>query len=43
VREKKVYINGTALDEPYVHFLARERAVGAPRVTSFDVRERFGP
>src|SRR6266576_3538928 len=22
VREKKVYINGTALDEPYVHFLA---------------------
>jgi signal peptidase I len=44
VREKKVYINGTALDEPYVHFLA---PAGGPselhEVTSFDVRERFGP
>jgi signal peptidase I len=44
VREKKVYINGTALDEPYVHFLAPASAPSElHEVTSFDVRERFGP
>jgi signal peptidase I len=44
VRDKKVYINGTALDEPYVHFL--QPPTGASElheVTSFDVRERYGP
>ena len=44
LREKKVYVNGTALDEPYVHFLT---APSGPselhEVTSFDVRERYGP
>jgi signal peptidase I len=44
LREKKVYVNGKALDEPYVHFLT---APGGPselhEVTSFDVRERYGP
>jgi signal peptidase I len=44
LREKKVYVNGTPLDEPYVHFLT---APGGPselhEVTSFDVRERYGP
>ena len=44
VREKKVYINGKALDEPYAHFL---QAAATPsefrEVTSFDVRERYGP
>ena len=44
LRDKKVYINGTALDEPYVHFLT---APSGPselhEVTSFDVRERYGP
>ena len=44
LREKKVYVNGTALDEPYVHFLT---APSVPselhEVTSFDVRERYGP
>jgi len=44
VREKKVYINGTALDEPYVHFLAPPATNSElHEVTSFDVRERFGP
>jgi len=44
VREKKVYINGTVLDEPYVHFLAPPSAPSEfHEVTSFDVRERYGP
>jgi signal peptidase I len=41
LRNKKVYINGTPLDEPYVHFL--DPAQNAQEVTSFDVRERYGP
>ncbi len=41
LRNKKVYINGQPLDEPYVHFL--EPAHDAQEVTSFDVRERYGP
>jgi signal peptidase I len=44
VREKKVYVNGKALDEPYAHYL---EPVAAPsefhEVTSFDVRDRYGP
>ena len=44
VREKKVYVNGRALDEPYAHYLL---PVSTPsefhEVTSFDVRERYGP
>ena len=44
VREKKVYVNGTPLDEPYAHYL---QPVASPsefhEVTSFDVRERYGP
>jgi signal peptidase I len=41
LRNKKVYINGQPLDEPYVHFL--EPASEGQEVTSFDVRERYGP
>jgi signal peptidase I len=41
LRNKKVYINGQPLDEPYVHFL--EPASTSQEVTSFDVRERYGP
>jgi signal peptidase I len=44
VREKKVYINGTAIDEPYAHFLTPASEASAfHEVTSFDVRERYGP
>ena len=39
-----VHVNGTPLDEPYVHFLEPPRG-GADEheVTSVDVRERYGP
>jgi signal peptidase I len=45
LRAKKVYINGTALDEPYVHFLPGQQTGNSEfnEVTSFDVRERYGP
>jgi signal peptidase I len=44
VREKKVYINGRALDEPYVHFLQPPSSGSEySEVTSYDVRERYGP
>ena len=44
VREKKVYINGKPLDEPYAHFLTPLSEGSAfHEVTSFDVRERYGP
>ena len=44
VREKKVYINGSPLDEPYAHHLTPAADESQyHEVTSFDVRERYGP
>ena len=44
VREKKVYINGQPLDEPYAHYLPPAATSSEfHEVTSFDVRERYGP
>ncbi len=41
LRNKKMFINGQPLDEPYVHYI--DATHGASEVTSFDVRERYGP
>src|SRR5438132_4392903 len=44
VRQKKVYINNQELKEPYAHFLQPAATPSEFReVTSFDVRERYGP
>jgi signal peptidase I len=44
LRQKKVYIDGRALDESYVHFLQPGGIVSElHEVTSYDVRERYGP
>src|SRR5437870_4925336 len=44
MKDKKVYIDGKPLDEPYVHFLqAPGRQSEFSEVTSFDVLERYGP
>jgi signal peptidase I len=44
LRQKKVYVNGAPLDEPYVHFLEPPSGGSAEsEITSLDVRERYGP
>jgi signal peptidase I len=44
VRDKRVYINGKRIDEPYVHFLEPPQGPAAfSEVTSYDLRERYGP
>jgi signal peptidase I len=44
VRNKRVYINGKMLDEPFVHFIEPPQSPSAyAEVTSSDLRERYGP
>lgn len=44
LQNKKVSVDGTPLDEPYVHFLSPPGMSAELReVTSFDVRDRYGP
>jgi signal peptidase I len=44
VKDKRVYVNGTRLEEPYVHYLEPPRGPSEyHEVTSFDLRERYGP
>ena len=42
LKNKKVHVNGAPLDEPYVHFLTPP-SNDYQEVTSYDLRERFGP
>ena len=42
LKNKKVHVNGHPLDEPYVHFLTPP-STDYQEVTSYDLRERFGP
>jgi signal peptidase I len=44
LREKRVYIDGQRLDEPYVFYLEPPgQMTGQHEATSFDLRERYGP
>jgi signal peptidase I len=45
LRNKKVHVNGTALEEPYVHFLFPADAAGSEDAgtSDFDVRRNYGP
>ncbi len=45
LRNKKVFVNGRPLDEPYVHFLEPpgDTEPGDEDFTDFDVRRRYGP
>jgi len=42
LRNKKVYIDGKPIDEPYVHFLT-PTSTAFQEITSSDVRENYGP
>jgi len=44
VKDKKVYVDGRPLDEPYAHYLQPPATPSEyHEVTSFDVRDRYGP
>jgi signal peptidase I len=43
LRDRRILVNGRAIDEPYAHYLPRAAGQGAGESTSDDVREHYGP
>lgn len=43
LRDRRVYINGKPVDEPYAHYLPRPADASLHEATSEDVREVYGP
>jgi signal peptidase I len=44
MRNKKIYINGKPLDEPYVHFIfPPDESEATPSLPDFDVTRNYGP
>jgi signal peptidase I len=44
VKDKRVYINGKRIEEPYVHYLEPPQGSSSfSEITSYDLRERYGP
>ena len=43
LKNKKIYIDGKPLDEPYVHFLFPAAEPGDADFADFDVRRNYGP
>jgi signal peptidase I len=43
LRDRRILVNGKAIDEPYAHYLPRPEHADTSEITSGDVRERYGP
>ena len=43
LRDRRMFVDGRAIDEPYAHYLPRPPRAGASELTSDDVRVRYGP
>jgi len=43
LRDRRIHVNGRAIEEPYAHYLPRPAVPAGSEVTSDDVRERYGP
>ena len=43
LRNQQVFINGTAIEEPYAHYLFPVSGGSNSEITTYDVRERYGP
>jgi signal peptidase I len=43
IRQKRVYIDGRPVEEPHAHFIDPVGSPSLHEVTSFDVREQYGP
>jgi signal peptidase I len=43
LKDRRIHVNGRAIQEPYAHYLPRPAGSGGGEVTSDDVRERYGP